>query len=173
MSNQNEFVAKEMRRYDLFIQNWLKNFLGDAESAADVKQSMFVHVLEYAKKKKIENPKALMFKIARNLAVNELRRRKRSNAIFVVTSDYSPTDITQTIPSSAPTPEEATSLKNDVHRVMEAINDLPEGQKQAVILSRMHGDNYRTIAHKLGVSESSVEKYMIKALKTIRARLEN
>ncbi|MEM9619260.1 MAG: sigma-70 family RNA polymerase sigma factor [Pseudomonadota bacterium] len=172
MSSQNEIVAQEMRHYDQFITNWLKKFLGDIETAADLKQSVFVQVLEYAREQEIDNPKALMFKIARNLAVNELRRRKRFEAVFVPTDDYDSPLIAQKIASETPTPEETTSSREDMRRFTDALNSLPPRQRQAMILSRMHGCTYRTIAQKLGVSESSVEKYMVKALKTLREKLD-
>jgi len=134
----------------------------------DVKQSTFLHVWEFSRHSKVNNPKALMFKIARNLACNELRRRKRFDAAFVTTSDYSENEIEQATCSTTPSPEQITSLRDDIQRVFKVINDLPERPKQTIIMHRMHGLSYKAIAQKLDVSQSSVEKYMIEALKRMR-----
>lgn len=169
---QNEFLEKEIRLHDKHITNWLQNYLGDAETAADVKQSVFVRVLEYSLQNQIENPKALMFRIARNLAVNEIRRRKRFGATFVQTDDYSSTLQDRGTPSDTPTPEEEVTVRNEMDLLSEEINRLPQRQKLTFILNRVHGLKYRDIALRLNVSESSVEKYMMKTLKTLREALE-
>jgi len=170
---QQDLVAQELSNNEQFIVNWLKRFLGDNETALDVKQSAFMHVWEFSSHTKIDNPKALMFKIARNLAYNEIRRRKRFDAAFVTTSDYSENEIEQVSCSATPSPEQMTSLRDDIQRVLKKINTLPERQKQAIIMHRLQGKSYKKIAQELRVSESSVEKYMIFALKTIRLTLSN
>ena len=52
---------------------------------------------------------------------------------------------------------------------MAAIENLPEKVRRAFIMNRFQEMSYREIADELGVSVSSVEKYMITALKTLRA----
>jgi len=161
-------IAIELHNHEKFIVNWLRKFLGDWDTALDVKQSAFLRVWEFSSHTIVNNPKALMFKIARNLAYNEIRRRKRFDAAFVTTSDYSETEIEQVICAQSVSPEKITSLRNDVQRVFKEINALPERPKQAIIMHRMQGMSYKEIAQELGVSESSVEKYMIEALKRLR-----
>ncbi len=168
MSLQQNIIAQELSNNEEFIVNWLKKFLGDNETAMDVKQSAFLHVWEFSKHSKINNPKALMFKIARNLAYNEIRRRKRFDASFVTTSDYSEYEIEHATYSTTPSPEQITSLRDDIQRVFEEIDTLPERPKQTLIMHRIHGKSYKEIAQILSVSESSVEKYMIEALKRLR-----
>ncbi|MHA7871871.1 MAG: RNA polymerase sigma factor [Hyphococcus sp.] len=172
MTTCKETVINEIRLHDAFVVNWLRTFLGDAETAADIKQAAIVKVLEYAADNAIDNPKALIFRIARNLAINELRRRKRFNATFVNTSDYSEEDSIAAISADTPDPEQTISYKNELGRLVNAIQNLPDKQKKTVILGRIHGLENRKIAETLEVSESSVEKYMRVALKTIRTEVD-
>lgn len=174
MERQANDLVYEMRSQEQFLLNWLRRFVGDWETAVDLKQSVFVLVLEYSRENHIDNPKALMFKIARNLAVNEMRRRKRHNQTFVCSGGFeNSTPDEELVPSHAPTPEETTASRQNLRRLANAINLLPERQKQTVMLSRLKGYTYKQIAKEFGVSQSSVEKYMINALKTLRAELED
>jgi RNA polymerase sigma-70 factor (ECF subfamily) len=50
----------------------------------------------------------------------------------------------------------------------EAINSLPEQRKEVFIRCRIQGLTYKQAAVELGISESTVNNQMVKALKTIR-----
>ncbi len=167
MLPQQEVIAQELHIHEEFILNWLKNFLGDRETAMDVKQSVFLHVLEFAARTKINNPKAFMFKVARNLAYSEMRRRIRHDSAFITTGDYSLDEISQEPQSTAPSPEQSTSIKDEIGNLFRIINTLPKRQRQTIMMHRVDGLSYKEIAQKLDVSVSSVEKYMSHALKTI------
>ncbi|MAZ89474.1 MAG: hypothetical protein CL693_17720 [Cellvibrionaceae bacterium] len=52
------------------------------------------------------------------------------------------------------------------------MDDLPIKCRQAFLLHRVKGLSYNDIAHEMGVSVSSVEKYILQALKHSRAVLK-
>ena len=160
-----------MRREEKLLGRWITKKLGDRDAADDVVQSVFMRVWAFAENNKIENPRALMFKAAANLAYNEIKRRNRFNRRHIVQNDNSKDDFLSSIASGEPSPEQQASLREDVTITLNAINSLPENSRRAFKMNRFDGLSYKEIALALNVSTSSVEKYMIQALKVLRAEL--
>ena len=61
--------------------------------------------------------------------------------------------------------------KETLSFIYQALSDLPQNQRQAFILNRAKGMTYSEIAAQMGVSVSSVEKYILEALKHLRGAL--
>jgi len=153
------------------LVGWLTKKLGSAADAADVAQDVYVRVYKFAAVECIDNPQALLFKTAANLAINELKRRGRVLRRHVDADDENMTDTVAALPSEDPTPEEAIGHKQDISAMVAAIGQLPEKARAAFVKNRFEDKTYADIALELGVSESTVEKYMMDALKRLRARL--
>jgi RNA polymerase sigma-70 factor (ECF subfamily) len=149
------------------LLKWLTARLGNASDADDVLQAVYVRVWAYADTALIDNPRALIFKAAARLATNELVRRARG----LTRHDDASDEAIEALPTADPNPEQQALLKQDVERTLAAISDLPPRVRQAFELSRFDGKTYAEIAVDLGVSESSVEKYIIDALKRLRVQL--
>ena len=166
--NQKSELEQSFRQNERVLIQWLIKKLGDAETAHDVAQSAFVNVWQYSQANEIDNPKALIFKTAANLALNELRRRKRFFRRNVLTNELVEIGPLRNKPSLDPTPEEATSFRQEAKALLAAIDQLPAKPREAYKLHRIEGMSYKQIAEKQKVSVSSVEKYMIEALSILR-----
>lgn len=169
---QREQIEKAIRQDEKLLVRWLTKKLGDPDAAHDVAQNVFLRVWAFAETNEIENPRALIFKAAANLALNEMKRRNRFNRRHIAPSAQAEDDPLQHVASTAPSPEKHASLREEVVITFNAINDLPDRPRQAFIMNRFDGLSYKEIAKTLRVSESSVEKYMIIALKQLRRALK-
>lgn len=69
------------------------------------------------------------------------------------------------------TPEELVAARQQLGLIYRAIEDLPLRCRQALMLHRVRGLSYAEIARDMGVSVSSVEKYILEALKHCREHL--
>ena len=58
-------------------------------------------------------------------------------------------------------------------KIRKTIDQLPIERKKIFILSRYEGLKYKDIADKLGISVSTVENQMVKALKFLREELKD
>ena len=162
-------VNAAFRRHDRMLVRWLAQKFGDIETARDIAQSAYLRVWRYAQTQQIDNLQALIFKTAANLAANEFRARRRMRLlIFDNSSTQSEFQIEQ-VASQTPTPESTAIAKEEVANFIVALDRLPKQARQAFLLSRFEDKTYREIAAILGVSESSVEKYIIAALKALRS----
>lgn len=166
-------MEKVFREQEKKIVSFLTKVLGDADAARDIAQSAFLRTWEYSEIETIENLKGFIFKTASNLAKNEIRRRVRFRKTYSHESEYAKGDAEQEFESSHPTPEHSASLREDVYLITKTINNLPKKARRAFILSRFEGLSYQQISTLLGVSESSVEKYMMTALKQLRSALDD
>ena len=68
-------------------------------------------------------------------------------------------------------PEQILNGREKLARIYEAIDRLPAKCRQAFLLHRNSGMSYADIARELDVSVSSVEKYILQALKQCRSAL--
>jgi len=165
-------VDRAIRRNDRMLVRWLAQKFGDVETARDIAQSAYLRVWRYAQSQPIENLQALIFKTAANLAANEFRARKRMKSLKIdPSSDSSENDI-ELLASNAPSPETTAVTREEIAASLRAIDQLPAQARRAFVLSRFEEKTYREIAVILGVSESSVEKYIIAALKALRLAAE-
>ena len=69
------------------------------------------------------------------------------------------------------TPERVLLAKQQVAKLKDALAELPERVRFVFLLHRYEGMKYREIAQHLGISVSSVEKYMMQAIKHVAKRL--
>ena len=170
-------VANRAGVEQAFVENqetllrWLTKVLGDIESARDIAQATFVNVWKYCDNRRIGSAKALIFQSAINLARNELRRRGRVLANGIFPEDPVKLGPLRDALSEDSSPEELLAIKQEMHRTMLAIGALPRNPRRAFKMHRIDGLNYREIAEEMNVSESSIEKYMIDALRQLRDTL--
>lgn len=164
-------VDDAFRKHNQMLIRWLAQKLGDAETARDIAQGAYLRVLRYAQTQKIDNAQALIFKTAANLAANEFRSRKRRRMIGAEPSPGDGDDAIDLVASADPSPEDAALSKEKISVTLDAIRALPDHIRRAFVLSRFEGKTYLEIAAILGVSESSVEKYIIAALKALRTAI--
>ncbi len=162
-------VAAAFRKHNQMLIRWLAQKLGDVETARDIAQGAYLRVLAYSRTQKIDNAQALIFKTAANLAANEFRSRKRRRAFAAEPPAGETENAADLVACRDPSPEESAQSREEVAAALDAIRTLPEQVRRAFVLSRFEGKTYREIAALLGVSESSVEKYIIAALKAVRA----
>ncbi len=145
--------------------------MDNPEDAAEVAQEAFLRLHRMAQPENLDNARAYLFQVATNLAVDQLRRRQLHHRfVNFEKSQYTegePLDINATGAS----PEQIVSARERLSAIYAAVDELPFQVKQAFLLHRRSGLSYTEIADQLGVSVSSVEKYILQALKHCRNRL--
>lgn len=122
-------------------------------------QECLVRVLRARETGPVESPKGLLFAIARNLALDTVRRQKviafepmTENPDSSVFKDS--TDVVETV-----------SKQQEFALLTQAIQTLPERCRQVFTLRTAYGLSQKEIARKLGISENTVEKQMGKGIR--------
>jgi RNA polymerase sigma-70 factor (ECF subfamily) len=106
-----------------------------------------------------------LYTIARNTVLSELRRNKGNTIPF---EEVGPVKFV----SSESTPEQTILRNEKVSKVREAINNLPEKQRSALILREYDQLEYQEIANILGQTVSSVKSLLFRARASVKMQLE-
>lgn len=106
-----------------------------------------------------------LYTIARNTALSELRKHKNGQ-VSLEQSGYTPQSSYESLP------EQAILRNEKVTLVREAINNLPEKQRAALILREYDQLDYQEIANILGQTVSSVKSLLFRARASVKSQLE-
>lgn len=131
----------------------------------EVMQEAYLKVFIAMKKSKIEEPKALLFRTSRNLAISRLRHQK-----VVRQSAYTIT-LHQQIREAVPSAEQQLSDRQDLRILLDAVNLLPPSCKQVFILRKVEGLDHSEIAEQLGITTNTVKNHLSKGMKLCRAHI--
>jgi RNA polymerase sigma factor (sigma-70 family) len=106
-----------------------------------------------------------LYTIARNTVLSELRKQK-TGKVSLEESGYTPQASFEAMP------EQAILRNEKVSMVREAINNLPEKQRSALILREYEQLDYQEIANILGQTVSSVKSLLFRARASVKTQLE-
>ena len=164
-----------VRRYRTPITNFVYRMLNDYEMAVDLAQETFVRVdTSIGRYEANFSFSTYIYRIASNLAISEIRKRKRRRVVAffsVFQSDdgetlaHDPADTRQLA-------EDA--LLEDERRlaVTRAIATLPEKYRSALVLRDIEDHSYEQIAQILDLSEGTVKSRINRARNLLREKLE-
>jgi len=170
-SNKDQFLADLVAQHGVALEKFLTRRLDSPEDAAEIAQDAFLRIHRMEEPQQLDNARAFLFQVASNRAIDQLRRRtlhfRFLNSEKNLSTDGEPVDIN----AIAASPEQIISAQEKLDAIYSAVDELPFKVKQAFLLHRKSGLSYSDIARQMGVSVSSVEKYILQALKHCRARL--
>lgn len=159
-------------RHQNAVIGTVAKMLGNAAEAEDIAQQVFIRLWKSAPRYK---PKAkfttFLFTITRNLVFNESRRKSRKKEYSI---DEREDDFHLQTPDSQNASPDEDLLHAELQKAVDqAINDLPEKQRLAVILRRYEGMPYDEIGTILELSIPAVKSQLFRARNTLRESLQN
>jgi RNA polymerase sigma-70 factor (ECF subfamily) len=162
-----------MQNYYSRVLNFIYRFVGSKESAEDLTQEVFLRVYKYGPRYKPKSKfQTWLYTIAKNISLNELRRNRDFTASVDEPATTGNEDVQKQIadPQGSATDQELI-LKERAMVIRQAINELPENQRLAVILRRYDNFSYAEIAKTIGVSDKAVKALLSRARINLRRRL--
>ena len=166
-SSSNFFSSFFQQNYDALVR-FLALKLRDSEEAQDIAQDAFYQVMRVKNAEKMEYTRAYLFQTAANLALNRIRKQNRQERYNSDVASAANPEQEGMIAS----PERAAVARQQLQKVEEALNRLPKKCRRAFLLHRTRHMTYQQIAVEMGVSVSTVEKYMIRALEQCRKKVQ-
>lgn len=159
------------------VLNMATRMLLDPTEAEDLAQNVFVQVYKSAGRYRPASKfSTWLFTIARNLCLNEIRRRGRhpSQSLEKLTNPQESEGSmeAQLADPSATFPTEALLQSELTRKVSEAMAELPENQRTALTLWQQEELSYEEIAEILQVSVSAVKSLIHRARETLKARIK-
>ena len=171
-------LVQELVAHYADLRRQLTRDLRDPHYAADIAQSSFERVFAQATKSLgaargtgaevaapddakdagsgIESPRALLFRVARNLCIDDARRRK-------VAQEWVGTHAAIGTHLVAPSSEVILAQQRVLARVVETMEKLPPRRRQVFLLFRAYGHTRAEIAQQLDITEMAVAKHLLRA----------
>ncbi|KAA1190644.1 sigma-70 family RNA polymerase sigma factor [Pseudohalioglobus sediminis] len=168
---KDKFIADLVAEHGVLLERYLARKLDNPEDAAELAQEAYIRLHRLEQPENLDNARAFLFQVATNLATDQLRRRQlhfrflRSEKSQVV--DGEPADVN----AAGASPEQILGARQRLKAINQALEELPFKAKQAFLLHRQNGMPYSAIAEQMQVSVSSVEKYILQALRHCRSKL--
>ena len=147
------------------LKRYLRRFSRSREAADDLAQEAFLRAFAAEANQKIETPKAFLFKVAKNLALNELARQ--SAAATEPLGDFEGQEVLED--NSQAAVEDVVDSRERVRLLARAIAALPPQCAKVFILRKMQGLSQKEIAARLNISVRTVENHVALGLLRCRA----
>jgi RNA polymerase sigma-70 factor (ECF subfamily) len=159
-----------VERHQSLVGGTVAHMLGSNSDVEDIAQQVFIRVWKSARR---YVPRAKfttwLLKITRNLVFNELRRSKRHAHIPLQTDPGAEEFPVKDEVNPAP---DASLLQTELQQAIDdAIAQLPESQRMALILRRYEQLSYEEISEVLDLSVPAVKSVLFRARTELRARL--
>lgn len=139
--------------------------LGDAATADDIYQELFVRLRGGALPADLSNPRGYLFRMAYNLANEFTRARRRQDARDANWTETTTHKVGGDTVSDSSAADDALAAKERLTVVMRALEALPPKSREVFVMCRVQGLSHRQIADVMGISTKTVEKHMTAALK--------
>ena len=167
--------ADLVEKYKQPVMNFIFRTLRDETEAEDLAQTVFLQVYKSrARYRQTAKFSTWLFTIARNLCLNELRRRARHPAESLEETHYESEEqparqFEDKSQSSAP---EKLLHGELAQKIEEALAELPENQRSAILLCRQEDLSYEEIAKILRCSLSATKSLIHRGREALKEKLK-
>jgi len=161
-----EFISRIFQENYRDLCKYLASKLRCRHKAADVAQEVYLRIFSLENPEEIRHPRAFIYKMASNLAVDSIRRQKARLNPGCGTSAI------EQIPSPDSSPESIVDARQRLKILRKAIEELPPKRRTVFLLHKFKGFSHAEIAARFGISKNMVEKHIIKAMAYCRKRME-
>ena len=154
------WFAEEVRPHDGQLKAWLSaTFPSVRGEVEDIAQESYLRIWKRQTVKPIESVKAFLFKAARHIAIDFLRRNK--SAPFDPLSSFRGSLVLDASPDAA----ELLTAQERFDLLAQAVAALPDRCREVILLHKIEGLSQKEVAQRLGLSERTVENHSLRGVK--------
>ena len=150
-------LNRAWRQTSAELRGFLANRTGSAQDADDLLQEVFLRGMQQANFCSIENQRAWLFHVARNLLIDRLRLTKAQVPL--------PDDL---VSSEEPEIHPIDALSQCIPRVL---SELSSADREAILLCDLQGMPQQAFADKLGISLVAAKSRIQRARKRMQTRM--
>lgn len=168
------FVPESRNIKELYALHWDElcgylgsKFNGSSIDPENIAQAAFTKLAGLDDNEKIGNPRGFLYAAARNCAYDQFRREKVRCA-----HQEGMKHIYKQGMDDHLSPENIISRRQHVKLMVNSVKKLPKSQRTVLLLHRLDKLTYTQIAHKMGLSETTVRRNVAKAVERIRKDMQ-
>jgi RNA polymerase sigma-70 factor (ECF subfamily) len=155
---RHDWFLNQIFRHRAALHRYLRKFTSGAEDVEDLVQETYVRMYALRDFREIESPRAMLFRIAHNTAVERARRQAAQTTDSV--GDFEALNVYST---EAPADEQIDARRR-FESFCAAVDRLPPLCRRVFVLRKVYRLSHDEIAEVLGVSHSTIEKHVAKGL---------
>ena len=166
-------------RHSGALYGYLLRMMGNRDEAGDLMHDTFCRFIERLDRYRSQDQfKAFLFRIAHNLAVDSLRRRKYflNDKSENNQSEHQEKILTEQRKKNgrgSDNPADKVEEKEVLERLGAAIVELPEDQKQVLLMKHYSGMTFREIAEIIGIPLNTALGRMHYAIRNLRKLMDD
>jgi RNA polymerase sigma factor (sigma-70 family) len=176
VDEQNRRISETIAREQARLRNFIRRRVSDRGDAEDILQDVFSELVQaYRLMRPIEQAGAWLYRVARN-RITDLFRKKKPEALAdqrVLLTDGETLTLEDLLPSKDGGPEEAYLRALLMEELEEALDELPEEQREVFVAHEFEGRSFAEIAADTGASVNTLLSRKHYAVLHLRRRLEN
>jgi RNA polymerase sigma factor (sigma-70 family) len=176
MIDQDQRISEAIARDEPRLRNFIRRRVADASEADDILQDVFYELVEaYRMMKPVEQVTAWMFRVARNRIIDLFRRKTREAARMEPDSqsDGEVQSLEELLPSPDAGPDSAYVRKMLLEELEDALEELPEEQREAFVGHELMGYSFKEMAEQTGVGVNTLLSRKHYAVQHLRERLQS
>lgn len=155
------WFLREVLPLEAVLTQYLRNNWRNRAEVADLLQDVYVRVYEAASEQRPSSTKSFVFTTARNLMLNRIRRDK---IIPIETVD----DLDALgLAADTPSPETQSAAREELRRVQQALDRMPDRSREAFILYHIDGLSQTEIALRMNIAEGTVRWHLKTGLEAL------
>lgn len=170
-SNNYRFLVE---KYQQMVFRTCIGFVHNKDDADDLTQDTFIQAYQALKRFKGDSAfSTWLYRIAVNASLNKIRKSPLNNILQRIENLTGRKNERETIVSvsSGEDPENMLIRQEQVDQVRQALDELPENQRTAIILSKYDDLSQKEIAEIMNTTEGAVEALLQRAKKNLRDKL--
>jgi RNA polymerase sigma factor (sigma-70 family) len=174
MTEQDQEISETIQREQARLRNFIRRRVEDENDADDILQDVFYELVEaYRLMQPIEQVGAWLFRVARNRIIDRFRKRKPETLReeMAVAEDGELLLLEDLLPSPDAGPEAAYARTVLLEELTDALEELPEEQREVFIAHEIEGRSFKEIAAETALSVNTLLSRKHYAVIHLRERL--
>ncbi len=172
---QDELISQAMAKDGTRLRRFIRKRVADAGDAEDILQEVFFELVSaYRLMEPVEQVSAWLFRVARNRITDMFRKKKPEllQDAIAVADDGDELTLEDMLPSSEAGPEAEYARNVLIDALEEAIDELPEEQREVFVAHELMGRSFKELSEESGVSMNTLLSRKRYAVLRLRERLE-
>jgi RNA polymerase sigma factor (sigma-70 family) len=159
--DQTRWFRDEVHAHDGQLKSYLRSSFPGVRDVEDVVQESYLKIWRTRLARPIRSTKSFLFQVARNVAIDRIRRLKVSPEVAC------PDFVRLSVPDDRPGVVESACTQDELDLLARAIDALPDRCREVMVLRQIKGLSQKEIAEQLGLSVLTVQTYVVRGLRRL------
>lgn len=171
---QDQLLSEAIERDETRLRSFIRRHVTDTSEAEDILQDVFYELLQaYRMMKPIEHVTGWLFRVARNRIIDLFRSKRPGSLSEPVAAEEEGVSLLleDLLPSASEGPEAAYARNILLEAIEDALEELPEEQREVFLAHEVMGTSFRELAAETGVSVNTLLSRKRYAVLHLRRRL--